>query len=288
MGDGCRRARRDRAPSRRGRDRLLPARREDLLGHALPASARARVDLGGHARRRGRGCRPLPGRDGLAHLRVGSGCRPPTGRGARRGRPRQPARGRCGAVRGLRPPRPLPARGPPALDPRGASCHGARRPRRRGRHRRGRRGRRHVGHASPGPDPAGAAARREPAEGDRRVGRRGARRGAGVAGRPCRRHPPPSSAADALRVAGPGDRGGRWSGRRRDHRDRPDGGRTRPQLPGGAGPAGNRQDLRRLARHRPAGRRARVSRGGRGAVARDRRAHARTGDRGRRARLARG
>jgi uncharacterized protein len=39
---------RHRAQARRRGDRLLPARGEDLLGDALPAAARARLDLGGH------------------------------------------------------------------------------------------------------------------------------------------------------------------------------------------------------------------------------------------------
>ena len=60
-------------PPRIGRNRLLPARGEELLGDALPAPSRTRIGVGAESRCRGHRCVALRGRGGLASRRGTAG-----------------------------------------------------------------------------------------------------------------------------------------------------------------------------------------------------------------------
>ncbi|WIB14071.1 hypothetical protein [Curtobacterium sp. MCPF17_052] len=124
---------------------------------------------------------------------------------------------------------------------------------------------------APSSPPAGEAA----ARGDRRMGRRGARRTAGDAARSGARPPPARAASRAPRTG----RGGRHGGCRGG-----DPAQAGPVVPGDPGASRHRQDVRRVERRREARPRARVAGRRRRTVARDerelpRRGHRRRGPR---------
>ena len=206
---------RDRAPARlrrgagasprSGRDRLLPARSQELLGDALPPPARARLGVGRGARRHRDRPDPVPGRRGLALRRGRPRRRAADHRTARRTRARHAGERRVEPVRAVRASGALPLPGPRAVDPCGAIGHGPRGPRRRSARLRDGRRRRDVVRSAHRADPVPAAARGQPAVGDRRVGRRRA----GFGARACPRARPPTSCAAVRRAPGGRPRTGR-------------------------------------------------------------------------------